>query len=177
MIDCSTWGEPGNLDKTYFPFGMDYEWTYQYRYSGHNWDYGEEWDIYDTITVRVIDSLYGDAGWLFLLEGSFMDLKSPVEINGNEIEVFGEMIKLKPKENDSEGWYELGISYADDTLILTYIIEPYTNSCNTREVRRLIGIGAVRQYDSYWEGEYYSDAMEYTLLYFSKGGDTVWRKD
>jgi len=173
-IGCS---RPDDLDlsETYFPFGMDYEWTYQYHYYG--WSDGETWDIYDTFSIRVIDSLYGDAGWLFLLQGSFMGLNSPITIEGDSIAVFGEMVSLLPEANGSEGWYELGINYSGDTLNLTYRIEPYSNSCHTRTSTRVIGLGAIKEYDSYWESEYYDDAIVHTLLYFCIGDDTVWRKN
>lgn len=181
-----------NLDTTYFPLGLNYEWAYE----RHLWGYDAsdpdnpdppEWDYYDTIVVRVVDSIFGSNGWEFYLEGYlFRDVGYTVYIFGNRVLVFDEeKIPFNPEAtgpvDPNQG---VEIIYSSDTLNLSLKLsetwEPIGESWSERTTSRIKGIGVVAQlfeswsYGHGWEKE--SNVVD-TLLYFFNGKDTVWRRE
>jgi|GEM_PF-1354968 len=181
-----------NLDTTYFPLGLNYEWAYE----RHLWgaDYSDPnnpdppvWDYYDTVTITVADSVLGVNGWEFYLEGYlFRDVGDTVYIFGNRVLVFeDEKIIFNPQATGPRGANEgLEITYSQDTLNLSEAFletwEPIGESYLRKAVSRIKGTGVVAQlYRSSssghgWEKE--SNVVD-TLLYFFNGKDTVWRRE
>ncbi|MEA3312144.1 MAG: hypothetical protein U9Q76_08000 [candidate division WOR-3 bacterium] len=62
-----------DLDTTYFPAGLNYEWVYERHVYGHYYGTGgnedEFWDYYDTIAILVTDSSCSQGEFLFNLSG------------------------------------------------------------------------------------------------------------
>lgn len=171
-----------DLDTTYFPFGLEYEWVYESYNEG--WDHygGGEW--YDTVTITVLDSTFSANGWAFELEGvyqygddsyAFWDVGKHVYIYGEVVAVFNkEKINLDP---EPRGSYEEGfeVSYKNDTLYIASY-NPSNYSYSRSSTYRLKGIGVVKQ--SHYESRDYGWvgwSADDRLLYFIKGQDTVWR--
>jgi len=172
------------LDTTYFPFGLGYEWVYE-RYKWHYEDQ-DDTGAYDTVTIRVIDSVLTADGLRFILDRRFFDVDDTVVIRNDSVHVFdnhvgfGKMINLIPDSRESDGL--ITISYNEDTLILKCHIDWYPPEGITREydswqISRIKGVGAVYQSYSYYlfsGGEIYYGSR-YRLLSFKKGGKTVWQ--
>jgi hypothetical protein len=181
-----------DLDTTYFPLGLNYEWAYE----RHLWgaDYSDPnnpdppvWDYYDTVTITVADSVFGVNGWEFYLEGYlFRDVGYTVYIFGNRVLVFDEeKIPFNPEAtgpvDPNQG---VEIIYSSDTLNLSLKLsetwEPIGESWSERTTSRIKGIGVVAQlfeswsYGHGWEKE--SNVVD-SLLYFYNGKDTVWRRE
>jgi len=181
-----------DLDTTYFPLGMGYEWTYQRHIWGADYSDPDDpdppvWDYYDTITLRVADSVFGVNGWEFHLEGYlFHDTGDTVYIFGNRVLVFNEeKIPLNPTATgEIEPNQGVEIIYRSDTLQLSYKLsetwEPIGGSWSQRTASRIKGVGVVTQlsesssYGHGWSKE--SNTVD-TLLYFVKGQDTIWRRE
>lgn len=178
-----------DLDTTYFPFGLDYSWTYETYSWYYYWEapYPPE-EEYDTVTITVTDSIFGESGWIFYLNGSFRDVGDTVSILGNKVFLYdSEWISINPKIGD----YDAGIAvnYEDDTACISrhtsghYLWDDFLDaywSCD-RSVLRLKGIGVVFEEYSYndrWgesgEEAWYNSS---SLLYFCKGTDTIWRRE
>ncbi|MBA7671544.1 hypothetical protein ES703_79703 [subsurface metagenome] len=186
---------PLDLDTTYFPFGRGYEWCYE----RHNtvWDGGDSIsDWYDTTLVKVIDSFWNADTLLFELEGNFLDLDNTVKIWGNQIVisptfrwyVLIDTVDLIPEENTKSDYIDHG-----DYSISLWLTERYkadsfqivfdwyqasamgTMECDGEKIiNRLRGLGVVyqRKYE-YWLNVH-EENINYRLLYFYNGQDTVW---
>ena len=169
-----------DLDTTYFPLGLGYEWCFERHNWGH-YDF-EEWDSYDTFTVSVIDSTWSSNSDTLLLDldqdcwHRFFDFPcAPIVILGNKIRVKGGYVPITPPDTswtDGIGWIEIG--YNGDTLHYYAIWEPYYEEFEDFSVKRIKGIGAVLQSSDYWGKEWYSDHIADRLLYFYNRQDTVW---
>ncbi len=177
-----------DLDTTYFPFGLGYEW----RYEWHEWqradDPGwESWDRYDTFTIRVIDSFWLDDTLCIELDGgTFNGLSNPVKITKNHITVLGKEIKIDPCKKttyDSDKNITYKVDFIEDTLIvstaqeLTY--DENVNGTTTIWTNQLKGMGAFAQGSSAtaWDwryGGWYSGFTD-RLLYFYNRQDTVYK--
>lgn len=184
--------EPGtlDLDTTYFPFGLGYEWCYE----RHDWGYNayvdpvEEWDTTYIYTIKVTDSSFlGDTLFLQLEEqgGRLEHLQNPVRIWCDTIKVrmkfagitaTRHLLVIKP---DPDSFYPgdyVSIGYNYDTLIISGCYEFTPSRYSTRYITRVEEIGALRE-------SYYSvvpDAsMSVTdrLLYFYNGQDTIYKSD
>lgn len=175
-----------DLDTTYFPFGLGYEWGYERHNFGRDAD-GGEWDSYYTFIIRVVDSFWKADTLVFILEGgSFRDLGSPVEFLDNKMLAFGrnyypgDTITLEPEEQGDEWKEGLFVSYYNDVLYIQSAYDPSGVDITwyTQGVNRKKGIGVVSQGLS--EDEIHPDYHDYTydrLLYFYNGQDTVWKAE
>lgn len=154
-----------DLDTTYFPFGMGYEWCYEKKKL-----FSE--DSKDTVAVIVVDSFWIDNTLFFKLEGgSFFDVGNSVEIGDGKIKAFDETINLLPEEQSSYLW----IRYYGDTLYMFTGDEPYPDYWEDWSVYRIKAIGLIHQI-YYWQDVYEntSGGDRYSLLWFYNGQDTVW---
>jgi len=189
-----------DLDTTYFPFGLGYEWEYERHHHGYewNWEEGEfdNWSLYDTITASVIDSFGNDDTLLFELEGGLFFLSNPVKIWENQIVIHGyltDTVNLTPSELTRDEWGDdgdkdyhwiLNIGYSSDTLNIfsseweAWYFPPYDPEYSSKKANRLKGIGAIYQgsHYSYEEEEFtvYSSTVEYRLLTFTTPKGQVW---
>lgn len=179
-----------DLDTTYFPFGIGYEWSYEVC---HYRNYGEDRSkSYDTITVRVVDSTIISDTIQFLLDKHFFyDLDfGTVKIWEERLTVFSNSpgtstVSLTPKTNEASNL--LKIRYSLDTLYMGYHFEMYPPEMHEYDnydcyTCRLKGIGLISQ--DYWRSQWWGAGSEvmysgnyYRLLYFIKDQDTVWRSE
>ncbi|MEA3312619.1 MAG: hypothetical protein U9Q76_10420 [candidate division WOR-3 bacterium] len=190
-----------DLDTTYFPFGLEYVWTYEYYGAGDD-EYGS-WEEYDTVTIRVVDSSFVSNGWSFDLEGwsqqgyetgTFIDVGDPARIIGRKVLILGgRRINILPetvkevKGNDEET-FTFEISYKGDTLTISSKASGWFKDDSPMgghgyngetTISRLNNIGVVRQYKSFWEGSHSwrGSSATHTLISFSKNGKIVWRRE
>ncbi|MBN2380594.1 hypothetical protein JXM67_12405 [candidate division WOR-3 bacterium] len=183
-----------DLDTTYFPFGLGYEWCYErHDYGFEITDTIEEWDSFDTVIIKTLDSLWVDGELLFQIENDFYDLGNPVRLYKNKITLstyLDDEVKVIPEEAEKtettgDDYYQttktLKISHLQDTLL----ISSSSASSITKSgigVRRIIGIGTIVQSSSsetffgIGANEYEQDIC-YRLLYFYNGQDTVYKTD
>jgi len=180
---------PLDLDTTYFPFGLGYEWCFE----RHDWGFRvseqeNRWDKYDTIIVKVIDSFWIEDTLFFSLEESFRDLRNPIRIWNNKI-VLGlywwQYEPFTPNVIDT-AYYDysgdggtsrrLIISYASDTLSIYTWKEIYWGPGSpqldtwTSSALRLKTIGPISQKETYkfWSGSPYEAwTKEYRLIRFT----------
>jgi len=154
---------PIDLDTTYFPFGLGYEWTYE----RHRWEHSDEndWDKYDTFTIRVVDSIFRGDSLIFKLEGGwFQFLDSQVEIwKANKLEIWQfywkvDTINVAYPQPESLYYKDLGgilgvelfkLGYNVDTLVF-YQGEDYGNYGSSRMEKHLKKIGVVYQRKGNW---------------------------
>lgn len=174
---------PLDLDTTYFPFGMGYEWCFQ----THNWIN----DLYDTTSVKVSDSVWNSDTLLFKLEGNLFFLGNTAKIRRNRVELIDwGPVPVIPDEDSIERTY----SYADTSFTygrtIKYIgdsLKVHSYFCKyfgwtqglkgTRDTTSIFmrGIGTVHQEgDLYIYGEDWED-VSYNLLWFYNGKDTVYK--
>lgn len=174
---------PLDLDTTFFPFGMGYEW----RYETHDWINS----LYDTTSVKVIDSFWDSDTFLFKLEGSLFFLGDIVKIRRNRVELIDwGPVPVIPDEDSIERTYSYAdtsftygrtITYIGDSLKIHSYFRKYFGWTEglkgTRDTTSILirGIGAVHQKgDLYIYGDDWED-MSYTLLWFYNGKDTVYK--
>lgn len=157
-----------DLDTTYFPFGLKYEWVYEKsQVSG-----GGNVLNRDTIVVSVLDSTGTINELRFNLEGSFLDVGSSVSIIDHIATVFGNRkVYINPDNTDT-----LSLRYYHSTS------NPYGwYEVTDINVKRLKGLGVIYQDDLWYNGDEIGpvewDEYEYRLLYFIKDADTVWTAD
>lgn len=163
-----------DLDTTYFPFGLGYEWCYE----RHVWGYDyriepEEWSEYDTFTNLVTDSFWKEDTLCFQINGSI------VKIWDDQIycDVLSRRIDLKPKTDTSytDGGADCRLWITGDTLLgVSLTIQYYETTCYSWSKQRLIGIGPISRNYSNVDGSNYSDNACDRLLYFYNGEDTVY---
>lgn len=173
-----------NLDTTYFPYGLDYCWIYDY-YNAYYWlESGGEY--YDTLTYTVVDSAFDGKIYTFTLSviGAEDTFETTVKIFG-ALGPFKSLVPVVPMESSD---YGVEIEYHGDTLLMSddyyQSHEPAGGDGSTGESHRssrLRGIGKIYSSYSYetvgggGSGEEIDD--RYRLLYFIKGEDTVWKCD
>ncbi|TET23826.1 MAG: hypothetical protein E3J71_01050 [Candidatus Stahlbacteria bacterium] len=175
-----------DLDTTYFPFGLGYEWCFK----RHEWGKDEvlgEWDYDATYTfkIEVVDILQINSAFYFVLkleptmnyfEPGFWDLSDSVKIANDQIEIRGVMIGLTPSERTDP----FVVSYRTDTLVIgdSWFGGHEGSSINTK---RLKAVGAISQCYSYWyestSGLQKWENVRDTLLYFYNGQDTVYKAE
>ncbi|TET21638.1 MAG: hypothetical protein E3J71_08905 [Candidatus Stahlbacteria bacterium] len=163
-----------SLDTTYFPFGREYEWTYErYSYSMKADEIRDE--SYDTFVIKVIDSTYGPEGWEFSLEGGYF--RDFPKILGKEVVVFPyavETILLEPLpgtypgQGEFSNWWKLIVEYNVDTLSLSGIeyYGEYPREGSDLITLRLKGKGVVKQshirYDGAWTDGHNDSLLSFT---------------
>jgi len=184
---------PIDLDTTYFPAGLDYEWVYERHVKGHYYGTGgnedEFWDYYDTIAIKVADSSYSQGELIFNLSGggfhgkyihlygSFRDVGWHTHIIGDCVELLlydhyeSIFIPLKPLSDTND----FLISYTKDTLCIT--LPGYNDLWDgipTVHSLRIKGIGVVKQ-DGVYDAAKIAECCLDRLLYFYDGRDTVYK--
>jgi hypothetical protein len=175
-----------NLDTTYFPFGLNYNWSYETYTLHEEWTWPYPDTTYDTIAWEVVDSLLLGNEWRFILQNdeSFLDT---VFIRGSKIFIFGEWLPLKPVTGNYGSGIKVG--YRKDTLYVTshtagsYMWDETLTAyweCD-QSYSRIKGIGLIYE-DSYYHEVFGQNGSTWTywkssLLYFCKGTDTVWRRN
>ncbi len=187
-----------DLDTTYFPFGLGYEWVYEEHGEGINGYGSASW--LDTITIRVVDSSFAFNGWSFNLQclsqnglGSpkFFDVGNPARLVKTSVIILGnkkiDVIPISMKEVNPipDGYEKYEISYTLDTLQITtsssvwHEDDPhgwgYDKATTIARVRE---IGTVKQVDYYWYGYYNWNgySISHRLIQFSKNGTLVWQR-
>lgn len=190
---------PFNLDTTYFPFGLGYEWCYErHVWGGQLGETGwEPWDWYDTIYIKVIDSFWEDDTLILNLEGNFLFLGNPVRIWDNKTPLYAyldDTLKFPPQEIDrteetehSIGIYtthELTLTVGDSTLSMystdihwsdfDYYVERYGMSILAEKE---VGPKSQNSWhtESYGGGDEYSSNTHSRLLWFYDGTDTLYK--
>lgn len=200
-ITCFDLAFPGlDLDTTYFPFGLGYEWCYEkYSYSFQAGRDPQEIEEWDTTTILVVDSILENDALYFELDGAFLDLLNPVGIKKSMIYIstfYPDSVDLIPCEvykRKSEGdgdWgctNELDLKYFGDTLRIISTRDawyyPYSTEYEYSYMisRRTRGIGAVfqKKYDdaSFGGAPEQIEVSEYRLLYFYNGTDTLYKTE
>ncbi len=171
-----------DLDTTYFPFGLGYEWCYE----NHNWhsfpDDENNWNKYDTFKIEVTDSSQ-IADTLFFTGGATLELDNPIKIWELKVPLGNpdfhyDTIPITVAQNMTwQNQYGLQISYFEDKLSLDH----YYGECPEDEgwngVRRLKGIGVILQGYNFStnEGNGGSSGSIDRLLWFYNGKDTVYK--
>ncbi len=167
-----------NLDTTYFPFGLNYQWIYEHIYTDSDM-YSDS--IYDTVIISCTSVATDDYYETYILEIGFFDVGEKVVIFGNLVSVFDQSkISLFPQEEYSH-LYPFSYDYSKDTLILNSGYSSWVGQYpreGSYHVYRVQGIGVVKEEISEGpvpkaQGPFTYDV--YRLLYFIKGADTVWR--
>jgi hypothetical protein len=170
---------PLDLDTTYFPLGLGYEWIYQ-RHDLEN-------DSYDTLTVTVTGLEKISDTLVFTLSGQMLDINSPTEVFECKIELWvwaWDMGKhyilpvVAPRPFHKEESYSLEtITYEGDTLVIDVISDEREISRGLAETwtRRVRGLGIVKQGSSFVT-EFIPDLLDYTdsLIRFTTPQGQVW---
>ncbi len=175
-----------DLDTTYFPFGLGYEWCYDcYSYSYHS-EPENSGVGFDTITIKVLDSVSSDGGLRFILNDfSFEDLgerplfiDNDVQLTWNHYYVDSMLIPISPETKKySKENVTIAVDYLMDTLSIA-IVEPgdfYYNGDFKKTAQRVKGIGAICLTDSNWFAWVHGDVTTKRLLWFYNGKDTVYK--
>ena len=185
-----------DLDTTYFPLGLGYEWCFE-RYARSEGDDGEgqtwNFDRYDTFTVSIIDSFSaGDTivftffktGRNLLRMPDFMpyclwEFYEAARVYKDSVyTVIWGMVDLVPDPASLPGF----IKYHGDTLELIYLSWSPGLEDNIY-IRHNVGIGTIRQ--TYYH-RFYGDVPPYPyeeqdetdhLLWFYNGQDTIYKTD
>lgn len=186
-----------DLDTTYFPFGLGYEWCYERHCYSYD-DEGSIYDYYTKYTVKVIDSFWIGNTLHFLTDDTtcsgyssegLRDMPNPVSIWNDSIKIEMYGLRGEPEYSDTVSIVSpdtsrkgIWISYQEDTLKLESVDEiwPFTLLPGVGEIRnvtRVKGIGVI--YQSYhfvatWPLDEYEVER---LLYFYNGKDTVYRAE
>lgn len=183
-----------DLDTTYFPFGLGYEWMYERHHYGY--DTLSTWDYRDTLIIRVTDSAWDDGILHITLDTAFVLLENPVRIwESNKIVIKGYMsttVLLEPYSvsMDTEGWGEpdfiksLRVYYLMDTLAVVShqtLMKSYSpdetdeDSLSAKFIKR---IGPVVQRILHKQIEDDStlvyEAIDYNLISFSTPEGQIW---
>ncbi|MBA7671545.1 hypothetical protein ES703_79704 [subsurface metagenome] len=155
-----------DLDTTYYPCGLGYEWSYK----NHSWRRGNwPFDEYSTSFTKVTDSFWIEDTLIFEINFSEYIKFWEDRVNGK---------KLYPKPDSipipgGESW----VIYVGDTLkIEEYYEAPEEWPPDIYESweHRLKGVGLISS-GGYWSGHGdYSEGSSTRLLYFYNGQDTVW---
>jgi len=169
-----------DLDTTYFPYGLEYTWVYEF----YNYGYGISGDggeYYDTISYIVTDSVLKTTGYVFTMtktDSYGNEYQWEIRFFGN-LPLFRKWIPVVPNELTD---YGIDVNYSGDTLYLSdgYYLEHEGGVGYTSEgwhSHRVRGMGEISSGHGYANiahgGE--EDYTDYRLLYFIKGADTVWR--
>ncbi len=182
---------PLDLDTTYFPFGLGYEWCYERHYIYNNYGCEEYTDLIDTVKITVTDSFWDESMLLVKLGGrTFFDLSNPVKIKKNQIRLMGYWVNIVP-EPDHKHTYEeccgcassrdFYISYRSDSLKILDISYDWSYGVEyghyEQVITRVKGIGSLTQ-RNYSDQSNMCSTIEdenFRLLYFYNGKDTVYK--
>lgn len=175
-----------DLDTTYFPFGLGYEWCYEndnwYSLSGWGPDQDTSWEKYDTFTFKVTDSSWVGDTLLIKLDRSMGGLENPVRFFDYEINIYWTRINIiNPNKVDTVidcVRYKVGCD--GKTLeVSTTEYSPYVEDWfEWKGSVRSKGVGATRD-GSY--ASHYDDGISESygslnrLLWFYNGKDTVYK--
>jgi hypothetical protein len=184
-----------DLDTTYFPLGVGYQWCFE-RYERSEGDDGEEqtWDYerFDTFTVTVTDSSWQGDTMIFTFDFNWASINMPGMMPYclwdyyEEARFYGDSVlttiwgavALVPDPLNPPG----DIKYRGDTLELIY----HSWSPNLEDniyINHVIGIGTIQQTFTH---QYFGDVEPYPfedsqerdrLLYFYNGKDTVYKAE
>jgi hypothetical protein len=158
---------PPDLDSTYFPLGLEYEWAYERH---------EEYDDYfDTFTVKVTDSFWVAETLFFQTENYHLDMPNPVKVWSESLSLY---FRYEP---------DSGMSSQDVGHTIQILNPSWSGYLNCREetlnlcipgspgpywyVTRVKGLGLVSQREnrnSLWR-------INDRLLYFYNGQDTIYK--
>jgi len=143
----------------------------------------DEWDYYETLTVKVTDSFWIEDSLGFQLDGSFMDLHNPVKIFKDSTPVFtlwkpkywgfyypGDTISVVLPETISTGNYDEGFSikYLNDTLKLnTWTYNLGAHEDDSRSLWRIKNIGVVLQYFNFDDNAGIDENIHDSLILFT----------
>lgn len=160
-----------DLDTTYFPLGLWYEWGVEQHRWYNSWD--TSWDKYTTYINIITDSFY--LGDTFFFE--YNSSGSYVRIWDNKIDVKGERINLVPDPDtfkiQDNVTYTIG--YRGDTLIVE-VYADYSDDYHVDWEHRLRGIGAIYTGSAFY-GNWGSSGYSHRTLYFYNGTDTIYKLD
>jgi len=168
-----------DLDTTYFPFGLGYEWCYRRHY--HGYENYEPFSEYDTVTIRVNDSFWIYDTMKFGFDHFFYDLTNPVSIINDSIILYMSFMTYdfeQPISLVEQPEIDDLLSYQDDIMIIA--AGDFTElSFAWTEVKRRKGIGAfsMLSQSTYVDPYAYDYNVDYHLLYFYNGQDTVYKAD
>lgn len=180
---------PLDLDTTYFPFGLGYEWCYDQIEYSHYWqgwvpDTSGRTYTYDTLIISVVDSTGSPDSLVFHLNGYFNDVSDFVVINNYRIQIFGgDSISLIPRKEEITIPFFF-LTYKEDTLNIwiEYSNDDISYYEEIDSVSRIKGIGSI--YQKYWFRETWTSHTGYSvsevsiedrLLWFYNGKDTVYK--
>jgi hypothetical protein len=166
-----------DLDTTYFPFGLGYEWCYERHYYGYE-DY-EPFSEYDTVTIRVNDSFWIYDTMKFGFDHFFYDLTNPVSIVNDSIILYMSFMTYDFKQPISlveQSEIDDLLAYQGDTMVIATGDFDGLYSAWT-EVKRRKGIGAffMLSQSGYVDPYAYDYNVNYRLLSFYNGKDTVYK--
>jgi hypothetical protein len=158
---ATDWGKviDVDLDTTYFPMGLEDEWTYQ----RHTWgsiqsgDSTASWDDYDTFTVTVADSFWEGRTMMIRFASDsgkpFRDLGNPAKVmDGKVLVQRWEGVTPWVNPNQPEDKWHMGVSYSGDTLNLSHSESSYGGDYiifHGEWTKRLREIGLIQQGSTY----------------------------
>ncbi len=181
-----------DLDTTYFPFGLSYEWKFEQH--EHGYDDSDAWNNYDTFRVWVVDSFWVSDTLFIQLQsegtrsypGQIYELSNPVKIINDSIPISmpgyfftaHDTIPLSTKHDTTlTATYGLTSAYSENLLSINLEYERgVSDECCYNRLSRQKGIGTLSQRfgcDSPWASSTTYDR----LLYFYNGQDTVYKVD
>lgn len=173
--------EAADLENTFFPADDGYKWVYETRQLMKEGGVltGE---VYDTLTIKVDSTRDALGGKVITFDNTFADVSREMRVIEDDVAVYHDdkqiWIPLVPAkdfvESNSQTRKNRYKIYMDhDTLIFSSFRDVMVVSDAT-VTKRLKGIGVVEQS---WGGSavMVGARMEFRLLYFIKGQDTVWK--
>lgn len=173
--------EAADLENTYFPAGVGYQWVYETR-QFLNESGVLTGETYDTLTIRVDSTRDALGGKVITFNNAFADVSREMRVIEDDVSVYHDdkpiWIPLLPAKDfvksDSTNKNNYYIVYVNhDTLVFSSFRDVLVVSDAT-VTKRIKGVGVVEQG---WKGSaiMVGTRMEFRLLYFIKGDDTVWR--
>ncbi len=156
-----------DLDTTYYPYGLGYEWCNE----KHSWEHGNyPWDEYSTSTSVVTDSFWLEDTLVFELNyGGYVKFWED-KVNGVDLYPEPDTIPIE----GGESW----VIYIGDTLKKEEFYEApegWPPDVYYSWEYRLKGVGLISS-GGYWSGHGdYSSGSSTRLLYFYNGQDTVYK--
>lgn len=170
------------LENTYFPADYGYQWVYEYKQVMAAGNGLLALQAIDTFAVKVdtIEEVLGDKEVTF--DNLFIDVSNHMSIVGSDVAVYHKKkqiwIPLVPdkdfvRSDPTIGKKHYEIKMNHDTLVFTSSRDVLVAS-DEIITKRLKGVGVVEQS---WGGsaDILGARIEYRLLYFIKGQDTVWK--
>lgn len=155
-----------DLDTTYYPYALGYEWSYM----NHSWRQGDwPFDEYSTTFTKVTDSFWIEDTLIFEINSSEYIKFWEDKVNGTNLYPEPDTIPIP----GGESW----VIYVGDTLkIEEYYEAPegWPPDIYKSWEHRLKGVGLISS-GGYWSGHGdYSEGSSTHLLYFYNVEDTVY---